>query len=179
MVDLLVVGLELFLFFPVLVWIIINHFGGWPLAWYRFRGIPHFGHIVFGSDRRPHAHYHKQEIVVEESPPMFECDGKKWAFGKEGSQVHTAATGAPLVYHNFDDMNPIRMLDFNNGGEIDGALIMAAWKNNAIERMHQVGRRAPIPWFLLLAVGVIAIVIVAVNIYFTRDILCAIKPQAC
>jgi len=110
---------------------------------------------------------------------MFECDGKKWAFGKEGSQVHTAATGAPLVYHNFDDMNPIRMLDFNNGGEIDGALIMAAWKNNAIERMHQVGRRAPIPWFLLLAVGVIAIVIVAVNIYFTRDILCAIKPQAC
>jgi len=174
----LIFTIELIAFFPILGWIVINHYGGWPLAYYRARGIPRFGHIIFGADRKPHAHIHKQEVVHEESPPMFDCQGKKWAYGKEGSQILTSI-GDPLVYHNFDDMNPILMLEFNNGGEVDGELIMAAWKNNAIERMHSVGRKAPIPWFLILAIGVIAIVMVAVNIYFTRDALCAIKPQVC
>ncbi len=89
MVDLILL-LELALFFPILVYIVINHFGGWPLAWYRFRGIPRFGHIIFTSDRKPSSHYHKQEEVHEEEKiPLFDCNAKKWAFGKEGSQVLT------------------------------------------------------------------------------------------
>jgi len=183
-------------FFPILVWIVINHFGGYPLAIWRLRGIPRFGMIIFGPDKRPTSRYLKQEIVHDEPPagPMFEYEGKKWSYGgqislpekgrfesigkDDGSQAITSI-GDPLFYYNHDDMNPIKWRDFNAAGKVDGKLIMEAWKNNAIERMHNVGRKPDIPWFLILAVVVIVMFMVGVNIYYSHDALCAIKPLRC
>jgi hypothetical protein len=180
MSDLLGVIIEAELGFMALlfVWIIIEHFGGPTMVYYRLRGIERFGHIIIGSNRKPKAHIHRQTDVVEKSPPMFDCQDKMWGYGSESSHCLTSI-GDVLVYHKFDDLNPIRFWDFNKGGEIDGSLIKRAWKNNAIERMHNVGRKAPVPWFLILAIGVIAAVMIAVNIYYTHDVACALRARAC
>ncbi len=197
MTDLITIILlsEIGAFLPIFVWIIINHFGGYPLAIWRLRGIARFGMIIFGPDKRPTSRYLKQEIVVNEDPagPMFDYGGKKWAYGgvvttekgkfetigkDDGSQAITSI-GDPLFYYNHDDINPIKWRDFNAPGKVDGKLIMEAWKNDAIERMHNVGRKPPIPWFLILAVGIIVMAMVAVNIYYAHDTLCAIKPRVC
>jgi len=162
------------------LYIIWRHYGGWPEAWYRFRDIGHFFQIIFSPDGTPSKHCHKDEIIREQSAPVFPFQDKLWEIDPDNAA--RSKTGRPLYYYQFDNLHPIPIKKWNIekwGPKLNGRLLMAAWKNNAIERMHEVGRKNPIPWFLILILIGIVVVMVAVNIYFARDVLCSIKPQAC
>jgi hypothetical protein len=178
MVD--VTTIEIALMPLIFVYIIWRKYGGWPEAWYRMNGTPHFFQIIFSADGTPSKHIHKSDIITTNSPATYPYNDRLW--GIDPDNAARSVTGRPLYYYRYDNLNPIPINKWDEkawGPKINGELLMAAAKNTAIERMHSFGRKQPIPWFLLLAVGVIAIVLVAVNIYYSHDTLCAVKPALC
>jgi hypothetical protein len=164
-------------FIPYMIW---KHFGGWPEAWYRARGIPYFFAIIFQGDGTPIKSIHKDEIIESKSPAWFSYLEVKRSIDPDNAA--RSGTGRPLYYYTYDNMQPIPIFKWNDekwGPKLNGALVQAAFKNNVIERMHSFGRKQPIPWFLMLAIMILAVAMVAINIYYAHDAVCAIKPAQC
>jgi hypothetical protein len=165
------------------IWIIIEHFGGWPEAYYRARGINYFFQIIFGPDGRPNKYVLKSDIVVTKSLAQFENPKRpdEQRFYGPGEAHARSATGKDVIYYLYDDMNPITIFDFNKGARIPPTLVKAAMKNTVFERMHSLGRKGvPIElFFLILAVALIGLMISGVTLYYTHDLQCAIKPHLC
>lgn len=156
---------------------LIFKFGGWPEAWYRWRSIPYFKHGIVGPDRMPRTHIHKTEIINAETPPMFECEGKR-TIDKENA---LNSNGRDYYVHNYDDFNPIPMLQWEAGAVVFNATeIMDAFEREALKDMHGIGKKN-LNFFLfaIFAIVLIALVVTIVSVYFSYNVYCGLNPHSC
>jgi hypothetical protein len=163
----------------ILAILIIAKLGGPREAYYRLSRIPYFGMTVFMPDGSELFEVLRYSLIQKHSPASFSYNGKMRQIDDKNMGRHN---GRPKWFFNWDDMAALPIMHWNEGNKIDPSLIDGAWNNKFLEDLSRLGQKASPLFallFVVLVVGVIALVIGAVSVYYNHDVLCAIKPGSC
>lgn len=158
--------------------------GGWPEAYYRIRRISYFAHFVFAADGQPDRDVHRWTAIKHQSPAQFECRGKMWGVEPEAM---ARSIGRPALYYNYDNMIPIPLFRWTekqrNGSQeitkINPAAVMAAYKDETIQNIHNWRRKTNPIVFVAVAGFAIIAVLVALELYYSYNVNCALRTTIC
>lgn len=162
----------------VIVFSIWQRLGGWPEAYYRIARIDHFHPHVFGPDQEERRGTLKMtEIDKAKTPSSFNYDGGVRLIRDDRM---ARDTGRPAWYYNHNEMEPIDLFKWKKGPNWEPSLVTAAYENDAIERVHRLGRGRGLPgWFWVLLVVLVVFIVVIMSAYYNYNTYCAVKPESC
>lgn len=159
--------------------------GGWPIAWYRIRGVNYLQAYIIGATTKVERPTIRFDRLEQHTPPSFKWQGGDYVLG-DNDHKFANPYGAPAYLYNFDDSRPLPIMktpidDKNNPlPKMDPLLVRAGYHNGNLEKLHGLTEKGHVARdsvvVLLLVVGVMAAILSA---WYSYNATCAVHSIAC
>lgn len=156
-----------------------NRAGGWPIAYYRLRGIDYFQAYVIQSNRKIARPTIKEKDIQHHSPAKFTWKGGDYLIPTKDAERFANPFNAPAALYEFDDSRPVPVFD-RTAPKCDPLLIHAGFNNDLTVKFGRLGvkmKKADQAFLVILVmVAVMAAVLAA---YYSYNAACAVHSPVC